>query len=250
MAVCGILICQTLEGFIFDNSIDTGKRKEVYHLYGSPARAMYTMFEATLSGCWPNYARILIEDISAWYAVFFIVYVTVVVFAIIRVITALFLKETLSNANDDAEMMIRDQMTRKKAYLSKLAETFEAFDSTGDGSIAWDQFQQLLANPKVKAYLAVLDLEVHESSTLFDLLDDGDGSITYGEFLDGVLRVKGQARSIDLISVQHQCNAIIKALASMQDSWEEVYGNAIFAGSLDASHATSNYHRNTRMSSL
>ena len=41
---------------------------------------------------------------SAWYAVPFLGYITLVVFAVIRIVTALFLKETLASAANDADM--------------------------------------------------------------------------------------------------------------------------------------------------
>eukprot|EP00418_Pyrodinium_bahamense_P023839 CAMPEP_0179132258 /NCGR_PEP_ID=MMETSP0796-20121207/62854_1 /TAXON_ID=73915 /ORGANISM="Pyrodinium bahamense, Strain pbaha01" /LENGTH=52 /DNA_ID=CAMNT_0020831197 /DNA_START=1 /DNA_END=155 /DNA_ORIENTATION=+ len=52
------------------------------------------MFEATFSGCWPTYARPLIERVSVWYAAFFILYVTIVVFSTVRIVSALFLRDT------------------------------------------------------------------------------------------------------------------------------------------------------------
>ena len=47
----------------------------------------------------------------------------------------------------------------------------------------------------------MLDLEVHEVVSLFNLLDDGDGLITHDEFLNGVMRLKGHARSLDIIAI-------------------------------------------------
>ena len=47
----------------------------VNRMYGTSAKAVYTLFEVTLSGCWPTYARPLIEEVSWLYAIFFILYV-------------------------------------------------------------------------------------------------------------------------------------------------------------------------------
>merc|ERR1712226_820895 len=106
--------------------------------------------------------------------------------------TAIFLKHTLDNAGSDADLLIAAQMKKKRAYVEKLGEAFQAIDESGDGTITRTEFHQIISHPKVKAYLAVLDLEVHETASLFDLLeDDNDGVITYQEFLDGVYRLKG-----------------------------------------------------------
>jgi len=58
---------------------------------------------------------------------------------------------------------------------------------------------------------------VYEVGQLFQLLDKaGDGMVTFEEFSNGIMRLRGGAKSIDLISVLCQnaemCNAI-QALA-------------------------------------
>ena len=73
--------------------------------YGTFYRAMYTMYEVTLAGCWPSYVRPLLENVSHWYAAFFVIYVAVVVFAVIRVITAIFLKDSMDAVSSDADMI-------------------------------------------------------------------------------------------------------------------------------------------------
>ena len=44
--------------------------------------------------------------------------------------------------------------------------------------------------------------DVHESTALFHILDDGDGGVTLDEFIDGMVRCKGPARAIDQASVR------------------------------------------------
>merc|ERR1712087_451152 len=99
--IAALLLCQSLTSFVQDASNDFETRVWVNRMYGSSTKAYYTMFEVTLSGGWPNYVRPLVEKVSPWYAVFYLVYVVCVVFALIRIITALFLKSTLSVAAED-----------------------------------------------------------------------------------------------------------------------------------------------------
>ena len=51
------------------------------------------MFEITHSGSWPAVVRPIVEQVNAWYAILFLTYITLVVFAVIRIVTALFLKD-------------------------------------------------------------------------------------------------------------------------------------------------------------
>lgn len=43
------------------------------------------------------------SKVSSWYAVPFLLYITFVVFAVIKIVTALFLKETLNSAANDSD---------------------------------------------------------------------------------------------------------------------------------------------------
>jgi hypothetical protein len=101
MILSGMFLCGLLEGFITNPENDLTQRKWVFKYYGTAGRAIYTLFEVTLAGCWPNYIRPLIDHVSAWYILFAVLYISMVVFAIIRIITAIFLKETLLIAGAD-----------------------------------------------------------------------------------------------------------------------------------------------------
>ncbi|CAK9115963.1 unnamed protein product [Durusdinium trenchii] len=74
-------------------------------------------------------------------------------------------------------------------------------DASGQGMIKEERLQEILANPKVKAYFQTLEIDVHEGHALFHLLDNGDGEVTLEEFIDGLMRCKGPARAIDAVAL-------------------------------------------------
>merc|ERR1712190_45694 len=102
------------------------------------------MFEVTFSGGWPVYARRLVEDVNPWYMVYFVVYVSLVVFAMIRIITALFLKETLETAAADEEKMLAETLREKEKYAKKLRRLFAAVDNAGTGKVTLAEFKTVL----------------------------------------------------------------------------------------------------------
>ena len=115
-------------------------------------------------------------------------HVVIVVFAVTRVITALFLKDTLQVASADAEMVMQERVLKRAKYIDKLNELFSKADTSGDGKISLEEFKEMMEMPQVQTWFQMLDLEVHEVVSLFNLLDDGDGLITHDEFLNGVMR--------------------------------------------------------------
>lgn len=198
-----------LEFFVDPNASD---RYWVWERYGTTLRAMYTLFEITFSGSWPNSTRPLIEKVNAGLVLFFVVYITVVAFGLIRVITAVFLKDTLDAAANDADHQVTLRLQKKADYAQKLEAIFGAIDREGNGLITEERLVEALDYPVVRAYFQTLDLDVYESKALFHLLDDGDGNVTLEEFIDGMLRCKGQARAIEQVAAHVELKQLGKKM--------------------------------------
>ncbi|CAE7451133.1 CACNA1H, partial [Symbiodinium pilosum] len=199
-----LAMCQALQLFILDAGQDLDTRLEMHTLYGSFGRALFTMFEITFSGSWPVRVRPVVEKVSVWYALPFLAYITFVVFAVIKIVTALFLKETLTSAANDADMVMEDARRLAKDYTHKLEELFRLADDDGDGNLSRDEFNETMSLPSVQHYLRTLDMSMQDCRPLFDILDDGDGLITITEFVRGLSQIKGQARAVDIVILQRE----------------------------------------------
>lgn len=97
---------------------------------------------------------------SAYFAIFYVCYITIIVFAVIRVISAIFLKDTLDAAHSDADNLVAENLAKKAEYVKKLESFFKAIDEFGDGLITEERLTDILSNPKVAAYFATLDVDV------------------------------------------------------------------------------------------
>lgn len=205
-----LIICQALQSFILDTNADLDARLEMNTLYGSFLKALYTMFEVTHSGSWPAVVRPVIEKVSPWYATFFLTYLTLVVFAVIRVVTALFIKETLASAANDADMVMEDARRAAVETNAKLEELFLAADENCDGMLSPQEFLAAMELQSVRSFLQSMDVSIRDIGPLFDILDDGDGMITVSEFCKGLQQLKGQARAIDMVVLQHENAKLLK----------------------------------------
>eukprot|EP00435_Cladocopium_sp_Y103_P047346 s667_g13.t2 len=201
MSMGALLLGNMLQEFVIDDTFNREDREWIWRRYGTTAQAMYTLFEITFAGNWPTSARPVLEKVSPYFVLFFVPYICIVVFAIIRVIGAVFLKDTLDAAQNDAEQLVIDRLRLKEQYVNKLEGIFRAIDETGNGLISEERLSSILSNPKVAAYFQTLDLDVHESAALFHILDNGDGEVTLDEFIDGIMRCKGPARAIDQVAM-------------------------------------------------
>jgi len=204
MCMGTLVLGNLLRDFIADETANMNDRLWVWDRYGTASRAMYTFYEITFAGNWPTNARPIMDKVNRFFVLFFTVYVTIIVFAALRVITAVFLRDTLDAARNDDEALITERLRNKTKYLEKLEDVFSAIDSAHNGTITEQQLAEILAIPKAAAYFQTLDVDVLEGAALFRILDNGDGRITHEEFVDGILRCKGPARAMEQVAMRSE----------------------------------------------
>ncbi|CAK9095416.1 unnamed protein product [Durusdinium trenchii] len=186
--------------YLLDENKSISDRQEVFAYFGTCSRAILSMFELTL-GNWPVIARVLQDKVSEWYFLFAIAHKVTIGFAVIGVINGVFMQETFKVAGSDDKIMMRQRERERKLHTKKMKVLFEHADESGDGILDMEEFIQVLENPSVRTWLAAQDLSINSdeaSANLFRLLDDGDAALTAQELVEGVARLKGPAKSMDL----------------------------------------------------
>merc|ERR1719189_462006 len=134
-----MLIATVLEGFIKDPSQDPDARKEVFKTWGSFLRAYISMFEITLAN-WGPQCWLLMNKVHEFWGFFFIFWRCCFGFAVIQVITSVFIQHTFQVANRDEVIMIKERERAALAYLKHLEKLFERMDESGDAKISRQEF--------------------------------------------------------------------------------------------------------------
>merc|ERR1712100_561523 len=94
----------------------------IWKAFGTWTHSMFTIFEITMApGGFIKYRR-LYEEVHFAFGAFFVIYVCVVTFAVVRVITAMFLKATLSASDSDEEDTAREKSERWSNYVKSLED--------------------------------------------------------------------------------------------------------------------------------
>jgi len=205
MCMGALILGNLLQDFIRDELQPLEDRLWVWDRYGTTYRAMYTLYEITFAGNWPTNVRPILERVSHAFVIFYFLYITIIVFAVIRVISAIFLKDTLDEANNDAQHLVLDRLRKRAEYVERMEGVFNAIvDDDGEsGTLTEKRLAEILANPKVKAYFSTLEIDVQEGAALFHLLANGRGEISLDDFISGIMRCKGPARAIDTFALQN-----------------------------------------------
>eukprot|EP00913_Durusdinium_trenchii_P005564 g5184.t1 len=183
--------------FIQDPFQSEEHRQEVFLYYGSFSRTTLTLFEILFAN-WAPACRVLVENVSEWFSIFFLAYRCVLGFAILNVVNAVFVQQTMKTASSDEELAFRQKERDIVSYNRKVRRLFQSIDSSGDGSITLEEFEKLVTSPKLRFWMSQLELEYHDLLSLFEFLDNGDGVITLTEFIEGAARLRGQAKALDV----------------------------------------------------
>jgi hypothetical protein len=136
----------------------------------------------------------LIQGISPFTGVLFLLYIAFAVLAMMNVVTAVFVENALATANSDKEQHL----------VAQLRELFVTADEDQSGMISWEEFERKLDDESMVKYFKALELDVCEAKGLFTLLDvDNVGEILIEEFVSGCLRLRGGAKAIDLATLMY-----------------------------------------------
>eukprot|EP00746_Dinoflagellata_sp_MGD_P108356 gnl/MRDRNA2_/MRDRNA2_46281_c0_seq1.p1 gnl/MRDRNA2_/MRDRNA2_46281_c0~~gnl/MRDRNA2_/MRDRNA2_46281_c0_seq1.p1 ORF type:complete len:339 (-),score=42.60 gnl/MRDRNA2_/MRDRNA2_46281_c0_seq1:61-1077(-) len=176
-----------------------GQRLLIQH-YGSLAQTMWTLFKAVTGGSdWGSVADPLVSSVSPVFALVYALYIAIVVWALMNVITGVFVDGAIKMAELDTETMVKEDICARKQHMDTMRMIFKEADSEGKGHITWEQLQSILGNTHVRAYFRHLGLDIAAAGSLFNLLDlDHNGYVDRNEFVLGFTQLRGQAKSLDL----------------------------------------------------
>eukprot|EP00811_Abedinium_folium_P025316 NODE_3608_length_2011_cov_11.580679.p1 GENE.NODE_3608_length_2011_cov_11.580679~~NODE_3608_length_2011_cov_11.580679.p1 ORF type:complete len:580 (-),score=123.24 NODE_3608_length_2011_cov_11.580679:270-2009(-) len=216
MLVMGIFMNAMLASSMeADGEHSLATRHTLFEYFGSFTRCMYTMFEITTGNFIPV-TRFLCENIDERYAVLLILYRFVVGFAMIKVIAGVFMHETFCVAASDDDLMVVQKTRAMNRHVEKMQLLIRHLDTSADGKIDRNEFMMVMEDKRLKTWLASMEVEVGNLNLLFDILDNGDGKITLSELVRGMARLKGPARSIDLVCVSVRCQELRERIVRVE----------------------------------
>merc|ERR1719215_1101365 len=108
--------------------------------------------------------------------------------------------------------MIMQKERQLQRYVRDMNRFFAEADDSGDGLLSLEEFQNICKDPRVKSWLAAMDLDASNAESVFELIEglagDGDNRLSAEELVHGVARIKGAARSIDLLTMQRKLDML------------------------------------------
>jgi len=201
------------------------KHAAVLELYGGVLTAMNTLFMTISGGIDWKDAMNPLKEIYWLYQWVFSFYIFFMVIGVLNVVVGAFVARTGEIATRDREYLVRTQMHELNTYFHKVRTFFNEADEDKSGMLSLDEFRHTVKHPEVKAYFTALDLDVSQAELLFTLLDqDGSHLVSLDEFLAGCMRLRGQAKSIDVNMLLHANRRLFRRMTDFMEAIAEVFG--------------------------
>lgn len=172
---------------------------ELLKYFGSVPRACNSLFMTISGGVdWEAVVSPL-EEIHWIYQPTFTLYVFLMSIGVLNVVMGAFVTATAEIAKTDRELIVKNEITQMQTYTQKIRAFFEEADKDKSGMLSWAEFRDHLKVPKVQAYFQALELDVSQAHVVFKLLDrDGSNEVSVDEFIAGCLRLKGEAKALEV----------------------------------------------------
>eukprot|EP00930_Biecheleria_cincta_P099840 TRINITY_DN91452_c0_g1_i1.p1 TRINITY_DN91452_c0_g1~~TRINITY_DN91452_c0_g1_i1.p1 ORF type:complete len:634 (+),score=127.78 TRINITY_DN91452_c0_g1_i1:66-1967(+) len=187
---------------------------------------MFTLVQLLTLDSWTGILRPLSK--YSWFAsIIFFSYIALVVIVFMNLVTAVIVENALAQSKHDEEAALAQQEEDEKKTLKKFQELFEMMDEDGDSQLTWEEFDDAFTNPEVAIKLKLLNFKQDDCKLLFNLLDQGDGSLTIDEFFEGLESMKGPAKSKDVFilskRVQQIWNFLVQFGSESQSDTKQLF---------------------------
>lgn len=227
--IAGLFICQFVQEYLVDDTLTPDDHILIYQYFGSFSRTMLTTYEVTF-GNWGISCRVLVEHVSEWFGVFYIAYRCLFLFAVLKVIAAVFITETNRVLEHDDELTVIKSSRDLSLFLQSYKKLVTRVDKNNDGMLSWHELEELLKDQGMKNLLPSLGFDKHDLMKLFWLIEDGVGSVSVDDFFDKLCKLKGPAKKINEMTM---LKLVHKIHTMMQEVWEkqglithDIYGDA------------------------
>jgi len=195
--------------------------------FGNLFTSMYTLFKAMSGGVnWGDVSDAMTESGEGlWpYEVIFVAYMFFCLFAVINIVTGVFVDGAIELAKRDRTALLDKMFKDNETQQGHLMALVKALDQDGDESITADEFKQGLQKPEVRDFISAMQVEISDAEKFFAMLDeDGSGEVDLVEFVTGMQRLRGEAKSVDIHMMLHENQKMLSIVRGLVDIMSEEY---------------------------
>merc|ERR1719362_1092631 len=192
------------------------------HHFGTLPRSILSLYAAMSGGIsWIELFHAL-NPLGYMYLMIFLFYTLFSILAVGNIITGIFVDSAVQSSTSDQASVIEAEMQKLERYVEDIHSVFTDLDANDSGTVAATEFEQVVKCEKMAAYFKALGLDITDVRSLFLLMDkDGTGAIDIQEFLVGCMRLRGEAKSLDLAKLALQTEWVMETLDNVRNILKE-----------------------------
>mmetsp|Transcript_5752 Transcript_5752/g.10355 ORF Transcript_5752/g.10355 Transcript_5752/m.10355 type:complete len:762 (-) Transcript_5752:111-2396(-) len=220
VALCGVFFTDGAVAFRLQQEETTEKSVEeeaaLRHFFSTLSTTTVSLYMAMSGGVdWGDIWRAL-RPMPSEYRAAFISFITFSIFALLNVVAAVFVETAMQRSQNDRELLVQQEIEQKLEFVDTMQRVFEELDQDGNGSLTLEEFEAQLDDDHILSFMSTLELDIDQVRTLVTLLDkDGSGTVEIEEFIEGCLKLKGGAKSLDMAILQFQVEYILTNLTNL-----------------------------------
>lgn len=171
--------------------------------FATVPRSMFTLFQIVTFESWAERVVRHVMQKQPGLVIFFVVFIAIASFGLLNIVVGVVVESTLSTSQKDENKVQRAQERDRNRVFDHLREIFEGADEDGNGMLTLSEVQKAINKPEIYNKLKMIEFPVEDPKQVFMLLDyDNTCELSIDEFISGCIRMKGTAKSKDLLAAQ------------------------------------------------
>jgi voltage-gated sodium channel len=171
--------------------------------FATVPRSMFTLFQVVTFESWAERVVRHVMQKQPAMVIFFAIFIAIASFGLLNIVVGVVVESTLSTSQKDENKIKRAQERDRNRVFDHLREIFETADEDGNGMLTLSEVQKAINKPEIYNKLKMIEFPVEDPKQVFMLLDyDNTCELSIDEFINGCIRMKGQAKSKDLLAAQ------------------------------------------------
>lgn len=208
--------------YLADEDADENTKSKLRESFGSVAKSILSLSQASTGGKdWADVADPL-DAIGHAYYVLFLIFIAFVLIALLNILTGIFVDRAFKAVANDKDGMALEHLHQDRQVVADLCRLHCAItgkDIDAGATISADAWRQFTGSPVMRARLAVLDLEIWDSSQFFNMLTsiNGKKEVDLPDFVVGCMQLRGLAKRVSTQAIHADLKMMRKTLRRLGD---------------------------------
>lgn len=173
-----------------------------FEYFSSVFLGMRTLFATVTGGMDWLPLSIALWDLHGIYFLMLYSYICFFNFVILNTMTSLFLDGVMHHTENDTKTIVRELLNKKAMFMDSLRDVHRHMCGSNATEATLEAFNEHLADREMIHFARTLEVEVVDLQVVFDVLSNGGHqSVDLESFVVGCIRLRGNAKSVDLISL-------------------------------------------------